>query len=350
MSECIGLDIGSTSIKAVQVQVGRKSARLVAFGIEPLPAETIVDGAIMNQSSVVEAIGRLREMLGFRTKNVATAVAGHSVIIKKIQVAAMTPAELAEQIPFEAEQHIPFKRDEVEIDYHVITPRNAQGRTELILVAAKKETIADYLQVIRDAKLVPVVMDVAAFSVQNAFERAYPENSGATVALINVGGVLSNINIVTAGASVFTRDVTVGGATFTDELQKRLGVPLEDAEQFKIAACDGVTEGIPEGVKGVLEDVAESTAGKLQRSLDFSLSAAADANVSRVYLCGGSAKIPALAKSLEARAHIPVELLHPFRGTDVDPQKFDPDFLKAHGPEAAVAMGLALRRPGDRPS
>lgn len=350
MAECIGLDIGSTSIKAVQVKLGRKSARLLAFGIEPLPAETIVDGAIMNQSSVVEAIGRLRETLGVRTKNVATAVSGHSVIIKKIQLAAMASAELAEQIPFEAEQHIPFKRDEVELDYHVINPRNAQGRMELILVAAKKETIGDYIQVIREARLNPVVMDVAAFSVQNAFECAYPESSAGTVALVNVGGVLSNINIVTAGTSVFTRDVTVGGAAFTDELQKRLGVPVEDAEQFKIAACDGITDGVPEAVKGVLEEVAESTAGKLQRSLDFFLSATTDATVSRIYLCGGSAKIPALAKSLESRAHIPVELLQPFRGTEVDAEKFDPGFLKAHGPEAAVAMGLALRRPGDRPS
>src|SRR5262245_15166302 len=152
---CVGLDIGSSAIKAIELRVGRREAQLVSFGIEPLPAQAIVDGAIMDQSAVVEAIGRLRAALGWRTRNIATAISGHSVIVKKIALPRMTAAELERQIPAEAERHIPFKRDEVDIDHQVVTIQNTQGQMEVILVAAKKEMIADYTQVIRDARLVP---------------------------------------------------------------------------------------------------------------------------------------------------------------------------------------------------
>src|SRR5262245_51373263 len=169
---CIGLDIGSSSIKAVQLKETAKGIQLVNFGIEPLPTQTIVDGAIMNQTAVVDAIKALRSNLGLRGREVATAISGHSVIIKKIKVPHMTPAELEEQIPWEAEHHIPFSKDDVEIDHQLLSGQEDSpgGQMELLLVAAKKEVVSDYTMVIREAKLQPVVMDVAAFTIQNAFE------------------------------------------------------------------------------------------------------------------------------------------------------------------------------------
>src|SRR5882757_1748872 len=189
-SNCVGLDIGSSSIKMLQVKVSAKSIQLLDFGIEPLPPQTIVDGSIMDQAAVVDAIKRLRATLGIRNRSVATAISGHSVIIKKIQVPQMAPEELGEQLQIEAEQHIPFRADEVEIDHQLVNPRNAQGMMELLLVAAKKEIIADYTQVIRDAKLLPTVMDVTAFTVQNAFEASYDVGAGESVALINIGAAI----------------------------------------------------------------------------------------------------------------------------------------------------------------
>ena len=217
----------------LQVKVTSKSIQLLDFGIEPLPPQTIVDGSIMDQAVVVDAIRRLRATLGIRNKQVATAISGHSVIIKKIQVPQMPLEELGAQLQIEAEQHIPFRADEVEMDHQLVNPRNAQGMMELLLVAAKKEVIADYTQVIREAKLLPAVMDVAAFTMQNAFEVSYEAVAGESVALINIGAAISNINIITDGASIFTRDVTVGGGAFTEEIQKRVHVNHEEAEALQ---------------------------------------------------------------------------------------------------------------------
>jgi type IV pilus assembly protein PilM len=347
-SNCVGLDIGSSSIKMLQVKATPKGIRLLDFGIEPLPPQTIVDGSIMDQAAVVDAIRRLRATLGITNKLVATAISGHSVIIKKIQVPQMAPEELGQQLQVEAEQHIPFRADEVEIDHHLVNPRNAQGMMELLLVAAKKEVIADYTQVIRDAKLQPAVMDVAAFTVQNAFEASYDVAPGESVALINIGAAISNINIIADGSSIFTRDVTVGGGAFTEEIQKRAHVSQEEAEAFKIALSSGASEGIPAGVEGIINEVAESMAGKLQRTLDFFLAASSDATLSRMYLCGGSAKVPALQRILAERSRVPVEIVDPFRRLAVDAAKFDVDFIRAHAAEATVGLGLSLRRLGDR--
>ena len=175
---CVGLDIGSSSVKVVQLKEGSKGFKLVNFGIEPLPAQTIVDGSIMNQSAVVEAIRSLKNALKLKAKEVATAISGHSVIIKKIKVPQMSPEELEEQIPWEAEHHIPFSKDDVEIDHQLVSTQNSQGQMELLLVAAKKEVVSDYTMVIREAKLQPTVMDVAAFTIQNAFEVNYEVKPG----------------------------------------------------------------------------------------------------------------------------------------------------------------------------
>jgi type IV pilus assembly protein PilM len=347
---CIGLDIGSSSVKVVQIKETSKGLQLVNFGFEPLPSQTIVDGAIMNQSAVVDAIRTLRDNLGIKGREVATAISGHSVIIKKIKVPPMTPEELEEQIPWEAEHHIPFSKDDVEIDHQLVGNDATGGQMELLLVAAKKEVVADYSMVIREAKLLPVVMDVAAFTIQNAFEANYTVVPEEAIAIINVGATLSNINIIAGGTSAFTRDVTVGGNAFTEEIQKRLNVSQEEAEAWKIGSSgEGVSEVVPQEVEAVIASVADGVAGKFQRSLDFYLASSSDATITKIYLCGGSAKVPALQKALEAKARASVEVMDPFRKIAIDERRFDIAFVKQHASEAAVAVGLSLRRPGDKP-
>jgi type IV pilus assembly protein PilM len=218
-----------------------------------------------------------------------------------------------------------------------------------LLVAAKKEVVSDYSMVIREAKLVPMIMDVAAFTIQNAYEANYPVVPEEAVAIINVGATLCNINIVAGGTSAFTRDVTVGGNAFTEEIQKRLNVSQEEAEAWKIgSAGEGASEVVPQEVEAVIASVADSVAGKFQRSLDFYLAASSDASITKIYLCGGSAKVPALQRALEEKARTAVEVMDPFRKITVDEHKFDMAFIQQHAAEAAVAVGLALRRPGDK--
>jgi type IV pilus assembly protein PilM len=344
---CIGLDIGSSSIKAVQLKRSKGAYTLQAFGMEPLVPQTIVDGTIMDQGAVVEAIRALWSRLRLRGKDVAIAIAGHSVIIKKISLPPMAASELAEQIPYEAEHHVPFAKDDVEIDYEVVNRQNAAGQMDVLLVAAKKEVVHDYSQVVRDASLNPVVVDVAAFSAQNAFEINYALQPGETAVIINIGAAISNINIVRDNASLFTRDVTIGGNAFTEEIQKQLGVSQDEAEAYKVGGSYDEHGVVPQEVERIIEGVAEVMAGEFQRSLDFFLATSAETNVSRICLAGGSAKVAALYRAIERRSRLTVELLDAWRNVSLDP-KLDAAYLRAHSPEAMVGLGLALRAPNDK--
>lgn len=345
----VGLDIGSSSIKVVQLKASKRGYQLVNFGIEPIPPQTIVDGTIMNQGAVVDAIRDLFVKLHIRQKQVAIAIAGHSVIIKKVTVPKMTPEELEAQIPWEAEHHIPFSKDDVYIDHQVLNPNTPQGQMELLLVAAKKEVVGDYEAAAREAQLDPVIVDVAAFTVQNAYDLNYDTAPNDTVVLINVGAAISNINILSNGVSAFTRDVTIGGNAFTEEIQKQLNVGYDEAEAYKVGGAGGseAHEVVPQEVERILEQVSDVIAGEFQRSLDFFLATASDANISKVYLAGGSAKIPALHRAIEDRSRLAVEVLNPFKKLQIDENRFDLGFLNAHAAEACVGVGLGLREEGD---
>ncbi len=344
---CIGLDIGSSSIKAVQLKKTRTGYALTAFGMQPLVPQTIVDGTIMDGGAVAEAIRALWSRLKLRQKEVAIAIAGHSVLIKKIAVPAMKPEELANQIKFEAEHHIPFAKDDVEIDYHVVNPQNSSGQTELLLVAATKEVVADYTQVVRDASLSPQVVDVAAFAGQNGFEINYALDPKETAVIITVGAAISNINIVRGGISLFTRDVTIGGNAFTEEIQKQLGVSADEAEAYKVGGHYDEQGVVPQEVERIIEQVAEVMAGEFQRSLDFFLATTADTNITRICLAGGTAKVAALQRAIERRSRLTVEIVDAWKKVEIDPS-LDRGYLAAHGPEALVGLGLALRAAGDK--
>lgn len=345
---CVGLDIGSSAVKVVQVRDnGKGPVELINFGIEPLPAQTIVEGTIMNQAAVIEAIHEVTRRMRIRQKDVAIAISGHSVIIKKITVPLMTQEELEDQVGWEAEHHIPFDKEDVELDYQVLNPRTPQGQMDILLVAAKKEVVHDYAAVVREAGFRPMIVDVAAFSVQNSFETAYEVAEEETNALIHVGAAVSTLNIVSAGRSMFTRDITIGGNTFSEEIQKQLSTSYEEAEAYKIGGSSEAPEVIPQEVERILAQVAETMAGELQRSLDFYLATAAEGAIHHIYLSGGTACLPVLKRFVETKSRLPAEILDPFRGMVIDEHRFDMGFLRSNAPLAAVAVGLALRWPGD---
>jgi type IV pilus assembly protein PilM len=345
--QCIGLDIGSSSVKAVQLKRKGTSWALQAFGMQPLVPQTIVDGTIMDQSAVTEAIRQLWSRLKLRQKDVAIAIAGHSVIIKKIAVPMMKPEELQANIRNEAEHHIPFGRDDVEIDYHVTNPMTASGQTEILLVAAKKEVVSDYVQVVRDASLSPQVVDVAAFASQNGFEANYALDARETIVLINIGAAISNINIVRSGVSLFTRDVTIGGNAFTEEIQKQMGIAADEAEAYKVGGSQTEDGVVPQEVIRVMEGVSEVMAGEFQRSLDFFLATTADANVTRIVLAGGSSKVASLHRAIERRSRLPLEVADAWKKVEIDPS-LDRTYLAAHSPEALIGVGLSMRASGDK--
>jgi type IV pilus assembly protein PilM len=345
----VGLDIGSSSVKIVQLKERKGGFTLQAFGSAPLPPEAIVDGALMNSSAIVQAIQELVAKEKVKTKEVAIGVRGHSVIIKKISLPRMSQEELDESIQWEAEQYIPFDVKDVNIDTTILTPEgDAAGQMDVLLVAAKKDMINDYTSVCAEAGLTATVVDVDAFAVQNAYEASYDVDPGTTAVLINVGAAVTNINILARGTTTFTRDITMGGNAFTEEIQKQLNISYDEAEALKVGGQGETDAVVPQEVERVIAGVAEQLAGEIQRSLDFYSATAADNRIGRILLSGGTARIPALFKVLEARAGVPVEILNPFKNIEIDNRRFDPAAILAAAPSAAVGVGLALRRAGDK--
>ena len=345
----IGLDIGSSAVKAVELKPVGKGFRVSAFATEPIPPDSIVDGAIIDGAAVAEAIRRLFENKAFKTKEVAASLSGNAVIVKKISLPVMTEAELAESIYWEAEQYIPFDIQDVNLDYQILNPgtgAESNGTMDVLLVAAKKEKIADYTGVIAQAGRVPVVVDVDAFALQNAYEVNYGHDPQAVVVLLNAGASAININILSGDQSVFTRDISVGGNAYTEAVQKELNLPFESAEQLKKGEpVDGITFA---EVQPVLHAMTENVLLEIQKTFDFFKATASSDHIDRVLLSGGASRVDGFIKALEERFGTAVESFDPFKKIAFDPGKLgvaEPDSVV---PTAAVAVGLALRRAGDR--
>jgi len=343
--EPIALDIGSTFIKLVQLKGSGKSYSLAKFGMVPLPAEVIVEGAVMDANRVSEAIKELLVAQKIKTKEVVLSVSGSSVIIKRISIADMTDEELAESIKWEAEQYIPFSIDDVNVDFQKLGPGAAEGQADVLLVAVKKDKINDYVNLVKDAGLEPVVVDVDAFALANMCELNYEVEAGIT-ALLNIGASVMNINILRDGVSIFTRDITVGGNRYTEALQRDANLSYDDAE--KIKRGETVEGADRDQLNGIIATVTEDIVGEIQRSFDFFRSTTGSDKVSRVLLSGGCAKISQFTKVLSERLEIPVDIINPFKNIKVDPKYFEAGFISDAAPLAAIAVGLAMRRPSDR--
>lgn len=342
--DLVGLDIGSSSVKLVELKESKGAYELVNVGIAPLPPEAIVDNTLMDTAAIVEAIKALVKSLGISVQDAACSISGNSVIIRKIGFPTMSNEELEDQIQWEAEQYIPFDINDVNIDFQIISPdENDPSRMNVLLVASKKDIINDYVAVFSEAGLRLVVVDVDSFAVQNCFEINYEYPEEGAVALVNIGANIMNFNIIKGGVSLFTRDVQMGGNLYTEEIQKRLSISGAEAEQVKLAG------GHFEQLNDLFGRVNDTLIMEIHRSLDFyNSSAGDDARISRVILSGGAAKTPQFTESLHNRLGLPVEIMSPFQKIKYDDKEFDQGYLDEIAPLVTVAVGLAIRRLGDK--
>jgi type IV pilus assembly protein PilM len=337
----IGLDIGSSSVKAIELKKKGSGYELANLGIENLGQDTVVDGAIMDALSVSEAITKIFDQNNIKTKNVATAVSGHSVIVKKITVNATTDEEVANAIPYEAQQYIPFDMADVNLSYQILGPAATGSGLDVMLVAAKREKILNHTNVLSQAGKTPTVVDIDAFSVQNAFELNYDPPADLMAALLNIGASIMNINIVRGGIPLFTRDVSVGGNQYTDTLQKELDLSFEDAEKLKQGEPVGNIQ--PDVTAPHLRSVSEILLLEIQKTFDFFRQTASTENIQHIYVAGGTARVEGLIDLLKEEFNIPVEVMNPFTKVSFNPSKFDTNYINAIGPRMSVAVGLALR-------
>ena len=348
--QLVGLDIGSSGIKLVQLKEHRGQYILQKFGFKPLEPEVIVDGTVMDEGRVVSAIKELFDELGVKVKQVAVSISGHAVIIKKISLPPMPDDELEGQVKLAAEQYIPFDINEVNIDFHVLPPAEGggdeQGEMSVILVAAKKDKINELTELVKGAGLLPLVMDVDAFAIENMHGINYPLAQGETVALVNVGASVMNINIVSQGISLFTRDIPIGGNRYTEAIQRELGLSYEEAEELKKDGRNSSSN--KESVRSVIDSVNAEVASEIARTIDYFKSAGSDGDVQQVLLCGGGAQVTGLVQQLRDRMQAAVEMANPFAEVDTSGSDLDQATLAELAPMAAVGVGLALRSVGDR--
>ena len=338
----VGLDIGSSSVKAVELSKKGSALQLLNMGFENLQTDTIVDGQIMELNNVSNVISNIFTEHQIKTPRVAAGVSGHSVIVKNIVLPAMSQEELQESFSWHAEEHIPFDIADVNLDYE-LTSKSSES-LHVLMAACKSDKIANVKQAIQLAGKQPVIIDVDAFALQNCYEVNYQPKAGEIVALLNIGAATMNINILNGSRSVFARDASVGGSQYTSLLQKELGLSFEQAEGVKrgMPLPDGI-EARP--IQPIIETVSDILALEVKKTIDFYRATAAegDTTIQKILLAGGGSKLPGLAEFLSRRFEIPVEVFNPFRQIEVDNKKFDPDYMREIIPEMAVAVGLALR-------
>lgn len=344
----VGVDIGASSIKVVQLKESRKRLQVIRYGYADLPPQTIIDGHIMGAGVVTEALLKIFTDHKIAQKDVAVGVYGQSVIVRKITVPMMTNDELEEQIGWEAEQHIPFDIKVMSIDYEVLRKRPDAGQMDLLLVAAKKDEINDYAAILKEAKLRPMVVDINAFTIQNIFEQQQGLPPDGTIGLLNVGAAVSSLNIVSHGVSAFTREITNAGNAISEEIQKQCNVPYEQAEAYKCGG--GPTQIVPQEVHQIIQTACDALAGEIQRSLDFYLATSGETEIGRIYVSGGSAYLAPLCKAIEKRARVPVMLFDPMANMQVDPKTVNEQEMCARAAQLVVALGLSLRCDKERRS
>lgn len=345
--DIVALDIGSSAIKIVQLAQTKKGWELQKLGIAYLPPEAIVDGSIIDSMTVTNTITELLQEHGVKAPDAASALTGHSVIIKKVAMAAMTEDELAESIQWEAEQYIPFPMTDVNIDFQIIgEDETGSGQMDVMLVAVKKDVINDYTNVIKESGLEPVIIDVDSFACENMIELNYSFGPDDNICVINIGATVTSVSVITGGVTTFTRSVPMGGNQFTEEIQRSLNVSFQDAEDLKMGKT--VEGAETDDLAEVIDTASNSLVGEITRSIDFYLGSTPGITISRILLSGGGARVHGLADSLQEKSAIPCELVDPFSAININPKNFDEAFINEMAPYFGVCVGLATRRVGDR--
>jgi type IV pilus assembly protein PilM len=342
----VGLDIGSRSLKAAEVEETKRGRTLKRFGHTDIPPGAIEDGTINDPEAVAESIRQLLKAFYIKENNVAISIGGYSVIVKKIAVQTMDEKQLQDTIHFEAEQYIPFDISDVNLDFQILGENETNpNQMNVFLVAAKKEMVNDYVNLANLAGLTPCIVDVEAFALQNIFEMNYDITSD-NVALIDIGSSKTSLNILKGNSSVFMRDVSLGCSQINQKIISLIDCSYDEAEQLKYGKDTGRISA--EDLKGIISSVVADWCTEIRRALDFFYSTYPDDQINKIYISGGGANIAEFRELLAVEASAEVDAINPFRGCYIDDERFDADYMKKIAPQAAISMGLAMRKVDDK--
>ena len=342
----VGLDIGSISIKAAQVADSKRGPTLKNFGIVDIAHGAIEEGTINDPESVAESIRQLFKSNNIKESNVAVSIGGYSVIVKKINVQTMAEEQLQETIHFEAEQYIPFDISDVNLDFQILGENESNpNQMNVFLVAAKKDMVNDYINLVNLAGLNPCIVDVEAFALQNTFEANY-DIQDDNIALIDIGASKTSLNILKGSSSVFMRDVSLGCGQINQKIMSLIECSFEEAEQLKYG--DSPDRLTTEDLKGIVSSVVADWCTEIRRALDFFYSTYPEDQIKRIILSGGGANIGEFQKLLATEASAEVESINPFQNFHLDGKNFDEAYVNQIRSQAAISMGLAMRKVDDK--
>lgn len=345
----VGLDIGSSSLKLAEVTGTANGYVLNRFLQMPLPKGIISEGVLNDARELSLKIKELFKGSGCQSRGIVTSLSGNSVIVKKVTFAQMEEADLRDLIHDEAGKYLPFDNmDDVNYDFQILGDNEFNpNQMDVIIVAAKKDIVNGYLDALQDAGLHVQIMDVDSFALETMYEANYDYENDAIDVLVNIGASITNINVVKNGMSIFTRDFTLGGNSITEALQARFNLSFEEAEEKKVSAsADSSPEGA--GLREDILDCAESICSEIERSIDYFRSTFGGENIKHVFLSGGSAKINGLQTLLSQRMNIETEIINPFLKIGFNKKNIDAKTVESLRPVAAVAIGLGLRKVGDK--
>ena len=345
-NQLVGLDIGSRTIKAGEIAETKKGLTLKNFGTLDIASGYIEEGGIREPQEVANAIKQLFKTSNIKDKNVAISIGGLSVIVKKINVQTMEEDQLQETINMEAEQYIPFDISDVNLDFQILGESDINpNQMSVLLVAAKKETIDDYISLIQLAGLNPCVIDVDAFALQNIYELNY-ETPDETVALIDIGASKTSLNILKQSHSVFMRDVSLGCGQINQKIASLIECTPEEAESIKFQS---ESEKISRDDLNEIVTLAVSDwCSEIRRALDFFYSTYPDDHIEKIILSGGGGNIREFRQLLADETSVEVETINPFKNLDIDPSRFESSYLERVATQAAICMGLAIRKVDDK--
>ncbi|MDH3207420.1 MAG: type IV pilus assembly protein PilM [Gemmatimonadota bacterium] len=333
----VGLDIGSGFVKVVEVDHSGDQPEVVRVAMRPLLPDAIVEGEIMDYGLVSEAVQGLFQDLGMKGTDVVTAIGGHDVIIKKIEMDRMKESDAREVIRWEAEQHVPFDIKSVELDFQILDPDGPGSQMQVLLVAAKRELVDNKVGLLQDAGVNPVIIDIDAFALHNAFQHNYPDSSDGIIALVNVGHETTNVNILEDGIPILTRDIPFGSRKIREDLQRERGLTAEQAEDV-VQARETVHD-----LESFVESSADEVAVGIERASAFLMTREDGDSVGRIFLSGGGARIPGMAETLGRRMNVATELVNSFERVPVQSAAAGDISIEEAAPMLLLPLGLALR-------
>ncbi len=338
----VGLDVGASSIKLVKLDRHKDGLAVSAMGIRELPPEAIVADEVKDREAVIFNIQSLVDQIDPKIKDVVISISGFGVITDKFMIDKKSGSEAEQAILFEAEQRSPFDVEDVTLDHHVIKVDEETRKAEILLVAARNEFLNSYVELIMDAGLQPVVVDIDAFATLNAYEHNYEIDPSRITVLVNLGYDVTNILYLTEGLYHSTRDISSGTREIYNAIQKEFRLNAELANKaLKGEMKDSIDQDM---LKATIISASDELVSGLELAFSYFKTQAKVDKIDWMVLSGGGALVPYLPEFLQSKLNVPLEILNPLRNIDFDPDMFHYLAPEKIAPLLTVPIGLAMRK------